>query len=275
MNLRRLVAALGLALTASTLVACSSDDPSGTSNDAATTSPATPTPEPPRPPVPGDCHRLTWAQALAPSTSTQKRPCRRPTAITFHVGRLGTNAAGEIRQPDARAVQRRMTRVCPQRLADFLGGDVESRRLSVLTSVWFTPTPDEVAAGADWFRCDVVAPGVAETLVQLQPPMKGALDDQERRESYALCANGQPGTDSFSRTPCSLDHTWRAVTTVDLDKDSYPGPDTLDDQLRQPCTDTAVDAASDPLNLVWHQEVPTQAQWRGGQRYGICWLPTG
>lgn len=269
-GLRPLLAGLALVLVATMLAACSGDD----APDAGTTPSATPAPEPPRVPVRGDCHRLTWDEALAPSTPTDKERCRRPTAITFHVGKLGTSSSGETRQPDSRAVQRRMAQVCPRRLAEFLGGDAEARRLSVLTAVAFTPTPDEVAAGADWFRCDVVAPGPDQTLLRLQRPVRDILADDARRERYAVCASGQPGSQTFVRVACSRPHTWRAVATIDLDGDSYPGPESLDEQLRQPCTDVAADAATDPLDLTWHQEVPTRAQWRGGQRYGVCWLPT-
>lgn len=260
------------------LTACSgTDDPdeSSPSDSGGTASPQpSEPPKPPRRPQVGDCHRLSWEQALSPTVAETRVACRRRhTAVTFHVGRVERTATGRPRPVDSAAVQRQVARVCPEQLPAFLGGSVDQVRRSLLRAVWFTPTLEQADAGAGWFRCDVVATGSGKALRTLPPSLRGALADPEVTERFALCATGEPGTKSFARVPCSAPHAWRAVTTVDLGGDAYPGTQAVEAAMEDACSDAATEAASNPLDVRWSQEGPTQQQWRAGQRHGFCWVP--
>ena len=223
-------------------------------------------PTPPPAPEVGACHRLTLEQALAPTapaeptTTTGATPCRSATSLTFHVGRLD-GAGTEVR------------RSCLRRLRTYLGGTVEQRRLSVLTTVWFTPGVEEQALGADWFRCDLVAPGPDGTLLRVTQRLRDSMGTK-RAAKYELCASGTPGKKSFTHVPCARKHTWRAVATVDLPGKAHPGRTAVADQMQEPCTDAATEVAADPSDVRWSQEGPTKAQWMAGQRYGYCWVPS-
>jgi len=264
------------------LVACSDEDPGANENDARTTpseeTATSPTPasvKPPRRPRVGDCHRLSWNDALAP-TVPRKKPVKcskSPTAVTFYVGKIKRDADGSPLPVDSPAVQKQVARACPDQLGKHLGGSEDLRRRSLLTTIWFTPTIEEEAAGADWFRCDLVAPLTERTLLVLEIPLRGVLDSPDRRLRYALCANGEPGKKSFTRTTCRGGHAWRAVSTVDIDGKSYPGVKSIETTMDQACSDVASEEATNPLAVKWSQEGPTREQWKAGRRYGICWVP--
>lgn len=268
------VAALLLSLLLVLTGCTGSDGPEDAASSGGAGSATPEPPEPPRRPKVGDCHRIGWEQAVSPTATDSRVRCRRRhTAVTFHVGRVERTKAGRPRPVDSARVQRQVARACPERLPDFLGGTVDQVRRSLFRAVWFTPTLEQAEAGAGWFRCDVVATGAGESLRRLPAELKGVLGSPERAEEFALCATGEPGSDSFTRVPCSDQHAWRAVTTVDLEGDSYPGPEAVESAMEDACSDAATEVASDPLDVRWSQEGPTKVQWRGGQRHGFCWVP--
>lgn len=269
------VVAIVVCTIALVLSGCSGSDDDAPVDPPSSAAPATSEPpQPPRRPRVGDCHRLSWDQALSPTAESTRVACRRKhTSVTFHVGRIQRDRAGAPLPVDAARVQQQVARVCPQRLPDFLGGTVDEVRRSLLRAVWFTPTLAEAEAGADWFRCDVVATGGRRTLSLLPPRVRGVLTEEDLKERFALCATGEPGTGSFSRVPCAAPHTWRAVTTVDVGGDVYPGREAVETSMEDTCSDAATEVASNPLDVRWSQEAPTRQQWRAGQRHGFCWVP--
>lgn len=263
------------------LSACSDENDEAGETSRSTTAEQTIAPEPstspkpPRRPRVGDCHRLTWDEVLTPVVPAKKRVAcsRKPTAVTFHVGRIKRDADGSPLAVDSPAVQKQVARVCPERLQKHLGGTTDLMRRSLVTAVWFTPTLEQEEAGADWFRCDLVAPLTDRTLLVLQTPLRGLLDDPQRRERYALCATGEPGKKSFRRTTCRGTPVWRAVSTVDIGGKDYPGARAIGSRMDDACSDVATDRATNPLDVQWSQEGPTRKQWKAGRRYGICWVP--
>ncbi len=283
------VVALGLGLGLPLVVTGSDGQDSSettgrTSTDGARTASASPSTGPSTgqtavatsiPPAPeaGSCHRLTWEQALAPTASNVPGSCRTSTSLTFHVGKLRKDSEGRRVLVDSEAAQAQIRTTCPRQLRKFLGGTAEQRRLSVLTTIWFTPTLDEEARGADWFRCDVVAPGPDNTLLKVSKPMRNSIGTPKAAK-YELCASGRPGKKSFTHVPCAKKHTWRAVATVDLPGKAHPGRKAVAARMEEPCTDAATAVATDATDVRWSQEGPTRKQWKAGQRYGYCWVPT-
>jgi hypothetical protein len=218
------------------------------------------------------CHALTYAQALAPTTADAPVPCRSAhTAQTYAVGRLITEVGGHLIAVDSPRVQRQVRTTCPQRLAAFLGASPERLRLSMLRPVWFTPTVAASEAGADWFRCDVIAVAGDNQLAPLTGTLRGALRGSS--DAYAMCGTAQPGTAGFRRVLCQEKHSWRALRTVAIPGRSYPGAGAARAAGQKPCQQAGKSVAKDALDYKWGYEWPTAAQWAAGQTYGFCWAP--
>jgi hypothetical protein len=265
------------ALTLSALAACSGGGSSAPQADptpvvSSPTSTPTPTvpPKPHPPPRPRACYRFAYDDALAPTNSRKPVPCTSEhTAITFFVGHFDPKLA-----VDGDPVHRIEATVCPRRFASFVGGSVETRRLSLLRTVWFTPTVDDAALGAHWFQCVAIALEGDEQLAPLAGPMEGALDRTEARDHYALCGTAEPGSAGFAQRMCGLSHSWRALRTIAFQPGRYPGVAKVKAAGQSPCQDAGRAVAADPLNYRWSYQWPTLEQWRAGQTWGTCWAPS-
>jgi hypothetical protein len=268
-----------LVLVTLMVAGCSAErDPGGAAAPTPTSTSPTdaPTRTPPAPPPPRaqTCHQLGYAEAVAPTASSSDVDCAGPhTSQTFHVGRLDRVVGGHLLAVDARRLQDQAADECPSRLADFVGGTEEQRRLSMLRAVWFTPTVAQSDRGADWLRCDAVAVAAPEELLPLTAPLRDVLDTEAGRDRYGMCGTAEPGTSGFRRVACGTDHTWRALRTVSLPAGDYPGEDAAQSAGEDPCTDAARAVAEDPLDFQWGYEWPSTEQWDAGQTYGICWAP--
>ncbi|PVG83455.1 hypothetical protein DDE18_09240 [Nocardioides gansuensis] len=267
-----LLAALLVALPA--VAGCTGEDPAPpASNTTSPTSPPAPAEPAPRPRA-GTCHAMSRAQALSPVAGGRQVPCaRRHTAQTFRVGTLDLVDDGDPLAVDSPAAQRQPRRACTAALPAYVGASARELRLSMVRTIWFTPTVEEAAAGADWYRCDVVALGVGERLAPLPRSARGMLSRSPR--PYAVCGTAEPGTDRFARVPCSARHSWVAVSTVDLRGAGYPTGAAVSEQMSEACRGAARDRADDPLDFSWAEERPTRQQWESGQRWGTCWAPAG
>ena len=257
------------------------DEPAPSSPPASTSVPESATPSPavvPQPPQDRACYRLDYTEAVAPTVDVRSTPCARPhTSMTFAVGPLDAVVDGHLLAVDSARVRDQVAQTCPERFAAFVGGTPEDQRLSMLRPVWFTPTVEESDAGADWFRCDVVALAGPDRLAWLDGTLRGALS-RPAGESYAMCGTAEPGRPDFERVPCGARHSWRAVRTVSLaaeagPKGVYPGAAAARAAGQQICKDVGQRASSDKLNFSWGYEWPSATQWSGGQTYGLCWIP--
>ena len=281
MTVRRfgvLVALVGLVLPA-----CSGDDrpdPAGAPSGSASASPTaevTPTPPPRAQPVrvPADdaCYVLSYRDALAPTTDARPVPCARPhTVETFAVGTVDNVVDGHLLAIDSDRVQQQVATTCPEQLGDAVGGTLADRRLSMLRAVWFTPSLERAAAGAEWYRCDVVALAGAQDLVRVQGSLRGVLDTPEGRDAYGMCGTTSPDARGFERVACSTEHTWRAFSVLPLDGDRYPGARAVA-EAGAACEDAAAEVADDPLDYEWAYEGPDAAEWATGQTFVRCWAP--
>ncbi|WP_341805393.1 septum formation family protein [Nocardioides ochotonae] len=279
---KRPAAGLAAAVVAAVLLAgCTGDtgDTDGPSGpDRTATGSAAPTPAPTARAVPapkvGSCHRLTYAQAVAPTAPEGSVPCAQPhTSITYAAGALDDVVRGHLVAVDSARVQEQVARTCPRELQGFLGGTPDDLRLSMLRPIWFTPTVEQSDEGARWYRCDVIEVTAGKRLVPLGRDLRGALGRTDDRERYAMCGTAAPDAASFRRVPCAEPHTWRAISVVDLPDGAYPGTDAVRDAGQAPCEDAGRDVAADPLSFTWGYEWPTREQWAAGQTYGRCWAP--
>ena len=80
------------------------------------------------------------------------------------------------------------------------------------------------------------------------------------------------------RVACAEQHSWRAVSVVELagtgpDGEDYPGEQAAQERGQEPCEQVGRDRATDPLEFTWGYEWPSAEQWAAGQRFGRCWVP--
>jgi hypothetical protein len=246
----------------------SSAAPSSAAPSSAAPTAPPPTAEPqPRPKI-GACYDLDYDQALSPASHQRPVACgSEHTSLTYFVTTLPEVEAGHLLAVDSDRVQEAVARTCRARFAAYVGGTTVQRRLSLLRPIWFTPTLRAADRGADWMRCDVVALSGQAELARLTSSPKGSP------EAYALCGTAQPGTKDFSRVLCRDDHSWRAVSTVDLPGADYPGEQAAKTRAAGPCKQQGADHADDPLNYQWGSEVPTRDQWEAGTTWATCWVP--
>jgi hypothetical protein len=275
--------ALAVCLAALVLAGCSDgEEPKAAESPAASPTPTTSeaaseAPEPPPAPEAGSCYRLSLEEAARPTNENQPVPCtKKHTARTIHVGRLDTVVDGHSLGVDSDRVQEQLATTCPEELAGFLGGTDEARRLSRFQAIWFSPTLEEYDAGADWFRCDVVAVGAPDTLLDLPSDqrLEGILGRPGALDTYGLCGTAEPGADGFERVACALPHSWVAISTIPIaGGEKYPGEAAVREAGDQACSDE-VRARNDlVLEYTYGWEWPSSEQWAGGQHYGFCWAP--
>lgn len=252
-------------LLAGTLAACDDDD-------GAAPSPGPTVTKVEAPPVRA-CYNLAVADGLELSSSAPKVSCnRRHTSVTVAVGRI-KRTAGKPAAIESAGVQRQIARTCKAKVDAHVGGSTETRRLSRVQAVWFSPPPAQVAAGARWFRCDLVLAGNRTSFAQLPKRTRGLLDGPTVPQRYRTCGTAAPGAEGFRRVACSSKHSWRARASINLPAGSaYLGARAAK-VADSRCRDIEARRAVTATRLRWSFEWPTKAQWNSGQRYGLCWTP--
>lgn len=253
-----------------TLTACSGgDDVDGGKKEPAATQTAAA--DPPPSPKLGACYPLPFETAVAPTSEIEPVRCSaKHTSETVAVGTVDAVVDGHLLAVDSERVQTQVATACPQALIEYVGGNRERLRLSMIRPVWFTPTVEESDAGAQWYRCDAVLLAGTSTLAQLTTSLKGVLDGKVK-DRYAMCGTAAPDAKDFERVLCSAKHTWRAIDVVVFDEGDYPGVKKVRAAGRSQCEDAAADLAEDPLVFEWGYEWPTREQWDMGQKFGRCW----
>lgn len=250
------------------------DEPAASPESSAASSAPPPTAAAAPRPRDRACYDLTYEEAIAPTAAAGQVPCtQRHTSMTFAVGTIDALVDGHLLAVDSERVQQQVASECPSRLGSFVGGSLADQRLSMLRSVWFTPSVEESDAGASWYRCDVVALATDEELAPLTGKLAGVLDSDAGRQRYGMCGTAEPGTPDFSRVVCSARHTWRAIAVVPFEAGPYPGVAEVREAGETPCQDAGADAAAGALDYQWGYEWPTKQQWAAGQTFGRCWAP--
>jgi len=279
--MRRTTTAGTVALAAAVLVlaGCSAGPDAGPDDVPSPTPTPPPTATAAPSPTEDGCYRLDFEEAVSPTSTAPARPCGRPhTAETYRVGRVDNVEEGHLLAIDSDRVQDQVATTCRGAFGAAVGGDQAQQRLSMLRPVWFTPTLQQSGAGADWYRCDVVALQGGDRLTSLRASLRGVLATPEGRETYGMCGTAAPDAADFERVPCRLPHSWRAVEVVALTPGAdgaYPGVDAARAAGQQQCEDAGRSAAADPLDFEWSYEFPEADQWAKGQTFGRCWVPGG
>jgi len=267
---RTLAAVAALATVLGLAAACSSDEP----KVKPTTPSPTPAGPPPREPPRHACYDLDLDEAAEATSTADPVPCRaRHTAVTIRVGTISPVEDGHLLAVDSDTVQEQIASRCEATFAAYVGGDAETRRLSRLTVVWFSPSLAESDRGALWFRCDLIALAGRNRLAALPRSSRNLLAGDAVLDRFGTCGTSAPAAPRFARVICSEPHSWRARATIDLPKAAKYLGKAAGAAADSTCHDIEARLASDLLKLRWSFEWPTRAQWETGQRYGFCWTP--
>lgn len=269
---RASVAVLALVTSLGVLTACSEDEPAA---QETTTSPSpSVAPSPPAGPPPRACYDLDFAEAAEPTSTAAPVACTaRHTAATIHVGTIRPVVDGHLLAVDSDTVQRQIAAQCRARLATHVGGTAETRRLSRLTVVWFSPSLEQSNNGALWFRCDLIALAGGEELATLPRSTRNLLASDDALDRFGTCGTASPAAPRFQRVICSKPHKWRARATIGLVAGAKYLGKAAGAAADARCRDIEARLASNSLKLRWSFEWPTREQWDAGQRFGYCWTP--
>jgi len=251
-----------------------------TEQPATPTATSTPTSRPdpvaPRPRI-GDCRRLQWSDTRLEVTEagSLRTGCGSPhTAETVATGRLdastGLNPASD---PD-RLVSA-VSRECRSAVVDWLGDGEDTYELSMFAYVVAVPTTRDLAAGARWWRCDLYATASEGRLTRLPVTTRRVLA-ADGGGQWATCVRGPLGQDQ-DQVVCRKRHDWRAISAHRLGTadQRFPGRGQVLDEVRTACRDDVTAYVDDPLegfDYGWLR--PTDAAWRGGQRFALCFART-
>ncbi|MBA2455621.1 MAG: septum formation family protein [Nocardioidaceae bacterium] len=232
-----------------------------------------PAPPPPRQPKAGACYTLSAKQSKRPANAADPAPCsRRHTARTYRVGALPKRVIGARGDPDTAAIAHFVTPRCDRRFARHVGGTRASRVLSRLQPVWFVPSPSQLARGARWYRCDVVALATADAMARLPRRTAGVLDAGNALDSWGLCSTTAPSRVGH-RVICGRPHSWRAFAIIRPGAGSRWPSSAAFAAARQECKARARAQQGYPLRWTYGWQRPSRSQWQDGRRWGYCWAP--
>ena len=186
--------------------------------------PARPAPRPRA----GACYRLTYDEAVAPTT--QAEPGRLPPAAhrdgpsTSAPSTPSSTATCSPSTPDGS--RRQVAADCPRRFAPLRRRHARAtRRLSMLRAVWFTPTRRAVRRRRRLVPLRRDRGGGRGRAGAARRPARGrARHAPTGRDRYGMCGTAEPGADGFERVICCA----AALLAGDRDRrrsrvETYPG----------------------------------------------------
>ena len=206
--------------------------------------------EPTTPQV-GECHDLTWKQALQPSDTAAAVPCDQEhttqTVAIKHYDNPKWNDVGWLIRKASPACLRGATAAV---------GSSKIMSMSAYEFFFFVPTKAEREEGADWLRCDL---GIEarKQLIQLPETLKPRRLPLANR--YLKCINRRN-----DYVPCSQPHRFRAKASVTL-AGSYPS---------KARAAKAAGKCRPKVGARFTYSYPTRVQWKVGYRTLVCFQVT-
>jgi hypothetical protein len=227
-----------------------------------------------QPPTVGVCRMLTAGDVTQPSNADRTVDCSDPhDSQTYAVGPLPTTFAhADYDDPD---LETWAYRTCAQSFPTYLGTNESTAMRSVLTWVWFRPSQAAWAAGARWYRCDVLGGAAGQhDYVDLPTTVQGLLRGQSV-DSWMACAKGDTVAQG-TPVSCAMPHDWRAATTIKLGETDtpYPGDASVKAKTKSYCSES-IDAwlgypSSYDFGFTWFGK----REWDAGNRRSVCWART-
>jgi hypothetical protein len=239
-----------------------------------------PDPDEPSAPEVGACRMLTLDDIAPAANDDPAVPCsQRHTAVTFYIGVWPEKLVSSVRDIDDQRFSRYALDACERNWRRTVGGSDEAWTTSIVSWAWYKPTPDQFAAGAHLFRCDLVAGQNTAHLEVLPATVDGLLGgkvDDRYRACWTRPFSNKPNVDEGQLTSCSRHHQQRAVGTVRLGraKADYPGERAVFDKANRLCGDLVAEWRGDPRPGQFGLQWPRRADWKGGERHATCWAVT-
>lgn len=206
----------------------------------------------------GACYYYGPTVANAMSTSVKPVSClAKKTAKTIAVGTLTSGTVYTETSLTGSTNRSRMLNTCLPAFRAKLGSTYAKRDMSAYDFVWFVPTKAEFAAGARWFRCDVILRG--KTGLLTLPARAKYLEGVDLGNRYRACLN----YNAQVMYSCSSTHSYRAISSFRMSGTSYP-------------TSTAAQrAANANCARGWDMAIrPTKELWVRGDHQMTCYNKT-
>lgn len=176
----------------------------------------------------GDCHRLTFQQIPHVTETSAPVPCS-----TTHTSRVIKVADLPSGTTWASLTQTQIVKLgvteCVPAFRRALGQNDKVRDSTAYDWVFFAPTQDQQAGGANWIRCDLVL-FKGRALKALPTDKVPALSSSRPGDNVRRCTTGR----NHYNTICSANHNYRATGAFTV-KGRYPGDTKLAGIARHRC----------------------------------------
>ena len=246
-----------------------------------TTSPTTPTPSsPPTPtvarPKVGECRTLSSLDVTArvSNLTVTPRPCGDShNAQTYKVANMSGAVKSKIASSDTIGIYKAALSTCEGSLPGWLGANITRQKQSQFNFVVGVPSSTDVAAGANWVRCDVTLRQGIRAL-ELPASSKGLLRGK-RGNSYLTCY-GATNPDTRNSKPCREPHNLRSVSAEKIGSASkrFPGTSRVAAFMKPRCRDAGRDYFGSRRSFSYTSTTPTSIRWAYGDRWGVCFVKT-
>jgi hypothetical protein len=199
----------------------------------------------------GQCFRMTGAQSKASVAAPARVGCQaQHTSVVAFVGYVAKAVTPLTPVAERRVVGKK---VCQPAFRALVGGTVIDRAQSLLTWTLFTPGQRQLARGARWVRCDVLARS-GNDLVPL--PSASPILAKGVPENLRICQ-----TKEAIDVSCAQPHLYRVAGVFQAPGATYPGVST--EVARARCHDLT-------QTLAGFFQVPSQEGWKAGDRFVRC-----
>lgn len=214
----------------------------------------------PPPPATGACYNYGWSTYLGTSNTSTRVDCATShTARTVLVGRLWTTEAYSTMLND-------------QKIAIYMDKQCQipaQRAIGTWTSVatsgyqlsLFVPTMAQYDAGARWFTCDVVLPGINRLYPIPNTPQLAVPLSPGRVKCLHLSSQGA------GAVACAAPHSYRAAGVAAASGTTYPSRAAWLALGQAHCR--AITRSSS-----WYVTWPSSIRWAAGDHLLTCYRPT-
>ncbi len=228
--------------------------PAGTPTGSATSRSTRAAPDPGfQAPRIGTCTRMTYVQSRASVAAPGQARCRgRHTTVVSRIVFLpeAVSAATPVARRDALG-----QRYCAPAYRQLVGGTLADRATSLLTWTLFTPNELQLARGARWLRCEVLARS-GHQLVPL--PLGRPILGKGVPENLRICQ-----TTLGADVSCARPHAFRVEAVFRAVGEAYPDAGAFTPTARDRCQQLVGSYGG-------YWQPPSRAGWDTGDRFIRC-----